>query len=72
MPTHTHTQVAIAQFKNVIMPPSLGHLQAYLNRMLDLDIFQQSSYPPDVITWGWGNARAAAAAAAAGGGGGSA
>lgn len=62
--TTTHFKVAIANFKNVIMPPALGNLQAYMNRMLDLDIFQQSSYPPDVITWGWGNARAAAAASA--------
>ncbi len=61
--TNTWHQVAIAQFKNIILPPALSHLQAYLNHMCDLDIFQQSSYPPDIITWGWGNARAAAAAA---------
>ena len=55
--------MAIANFKNVIIPPALSHLMAYMNRMLDSPIFQDSSYPPDVITWGWGNARAAAAAA---------
>lgn len=52
-----HVKVAVAQFKNVIVPPSLKALAAYMRHMSDLSIFQESSYPPDIITWGWGNAR---------------
>jgi hypothetical protein len=49
--------VGLAQFKNVIIPPAYGALSKYMQAMFDLDIFQQSSYPPDVVVWGWTNAR---------------
>lgn len=52
-----HIKVGVAHFKNVIIPPSLTALAAYMQHIFDMDIFQESSYPPDVITWGWGNAR---------------
>lgn len=50
-------QVAVAHFKNVIIPPSLDALADYMKVMFSLDIFRDSAYPPDVIIWGWNNAR---------------
>lgn len=52
-----HVKVGVAHFKNVIIPPDLDALAAYMRNMFDMEIFQESSYPPDIITWGWGNAR---------------
>ena len=50
-------QVALAHFKNIIIPPSLKALNAYIRTMMDMEVFQASSYPPDIIIWGWNNAR---------------
>lgn len=52
-----HVKVGVAQFKNVIIPPGLNALAAYMRHVFDMEIFQESTYPPDIITWGWGNAR---------------
>lgn len=49
--------MGVAHFKNVIVPPDLDHVYNYMKVMFNSPVFIDSSYPPDVIIWGWNGAR---------------
>mmetsp|Transcript_10893 Transcript_10893/g.16251 ORF Transcript_10893/g.16251 Transcript_10893/m.16251 type:complete len:327 (-) Transcript_10893:52-1032(-) len=56
-----HLKTALAQFKNTIVPQEMVRLNAYMERVFNHPAFIASSYPPDVIVWGWNNARGTSA-----------
>jgi hypothetical protein len=50
-------QVGLAHFKNTLVPPGLTALGAYMRAMFEREEFKASSYPPDIVVWGWNGAR---------------
>ena len=57
-----HMKVAIEAFKGTDVLEELYSkfpaLKAYMDYMFDSDAsFKKTVYPPEVVTWGWGNAR---------------
>ncbi|CAM9665275.1 unnamed protein product, partial [Discosporangium mesarthrocarpum] len=52
-----HTSTALAHFKNTIIPPEMESLHKYMDMIYSSEVFKKSSYPPDVLVWGWNNAR---------------
>mmetsp|Transcript_23255 Transcript_23255/g.33803 ORF Transcript_23255/g.33803 Transcript_23255/m.33803 type:complete len:305 (-) Transcript_23255:250-1164(-) len=60
IPKLYHAQVTIAEFKNKELPSQLGHLDSYIKRFSEMEAYQKSLYPADVVIWGWNNARGTA------------
>ncbi|CAM9592732.1 unnamed protein product [Ectocarpus sp. 6 AP-2014] len=52
-----HASTCLAQFKNTVISPDLASLHKYMDAIYSHEAFTKSSYPPDVIVWGWNNAR---------------
>lgn len=52
-----HASTCLAQFKNTIISPDFAALHKYMDTMYSHEAFVKSTYPPDVIVWGWNNAR---------------
>ncbi|CAM9944167.1 unnamed protein product [Phaeothamnion confervicola] len=52
-----HAKTGLAHFKNRVISPELESLHKYMDAIFSTEAFKQSSYPPDVIVWGWNNAR---------------
>ncbi|KAG5188654.1 GSH-dependent dehydroascorbate reductase, monomeric enzymes catalyzing the reduction of DHA into asc [Tribonema minus] len=56
-----HTKTALAQFKNTIINPDFAALHKYMDTIFAHPAFVESSYPPDVVVWGWNSARGTSA-----------
>lgn len=53
-----HLRVAGGHFEQFAVPGELGALAAYMDRVFATDAFTKTACPDEVVTWGWGNARA--------------
>lgn len=54
-----HLQIGVASFKDNAIDLALQFpaVAAYMDHVFHRPSFQNTVYPPDVVTWGWGNAR---------------
>ncbi|CAM9274194.1 unnamed protein product [Chrysoparadoxa australica] len=52
-----HAKTTLAHYKNTVISPDLESLGAYMDAIFSHPAFIASSYPPDVVVWGWGKAR---------------
>jgi len=54
-----HLSVGLTAFKDdaVDIGQDFPKLKAYMDAIFERDSFKETSYPEEVIVWGWGNAR---------------
>ncbi|CAM9506076.1 unnamed protein product [Ascophyllum nodosum] len=52
-----HASTTLAHFKNTVIPPEMEALHKYMDMIYSHEAFEKSAYPPDVVVWGWNNAR---------------
>jgi glutathione S-transferase len=54
-----HLQTGLHEFKKgaVDIPTQFPAVAAYMEAVFDRPSFQKTVYPPETVTWGWGNAR---------------
>ncbi|CAM9796652.1 unnamed protein product [Sphacelaria rigidula] len=52
-----HASTCLAHFKNTVIPPEMESLHKYMDMIYSHEAFVKSTYPPDVVVWGWNKAR---------------
>ena len=60
IPKLYHLIVTLKEFKGVTIPTEYTFLNQYIAQMQKMDLFINTSYPEEVIIWGWSNARGTA------------